>query len=103
MNRAGATSVYPTTEFGSGETEQVPYHPEERHIRIGVDVAFGAVDAKSGHQRALVHFILLFGLCYCQEMPLLPHGVSAAVIVAIDLCVAVLQTRHVLLIIDPQQ
>src|SRR3979409_81407 len=55
MNSAGATSAYPTPEFGPSETEQVPNHPEERHIWIGIDAAFGAVDAKLDHQRALLH------------------------------------------------
>jgi hypothetical protein len=44
MNRAGAASANPATEFCSGQADDVAHGPKQRHLRIGVDIVLDAID-----------------------------------------------------------
>ena len=46
MDRAGSANAHPASVFGPGQLQQVTQHPEQRHIRFGLDLLTSTVDLK---------------------------------------------------------
>src|ERR1043166_3083515 len=53
MDRACAALGDAAAEFRAGETDLLPDHPQERHIRLRLHVAYLAIDVELGHERPL--------------------------------------------------
>src|SRR6516162_10640557 len=55
MGGAGAASIDSAAEFGSGQADDLADGPQKRHLRVGVDGVYGAIDVDLWHGGLSAH------------------------------------------------